>query len=115
MSVERQCEDLLRRLSLNDEKTLESILGPGIGDPETSELGAKTSALVRLGALVATDSADPSYQWAVGVALATGASDDEIVDVLLTVAPIVGVARVSSAAPGIAQALGYEHQLPNVS
>jgi 4-carboxymuconolactone decarboxylase len=112
MSVERQREDLLRRLALNDETTLQSILGPGVGEPETSELGAKTSALVRLGALVATESADASYQWAVGVALATGASEEEIVDVVLAVAPIVGVARVNSAAAGVAQALGYE---PDVS
>ena len=111
MSVERHREDLLRRLSLNDETTLEGVLGSGVGDLETSELGAKTTSLVRLGALVATESADASYQWAVGVALASGASEEEIVDVLLAVAPIVGVARVNSAAPGLAQALGYEREV----
>jgi len=114
MSVELSREDLLRRLSLNDEAALESIVGPGIADIDTSELGAKTCALVRIGALVATASADASYQWAVEVALARGASEDEIVDVLLSVAPIVGAARVNAAAPGLATALGYEPELPRI-
>ena len=40
--------------------------------------------------------------------LKAGASYDEIVGVLVAVIPIVGVARVVSAAPNLALALGYD-------
>ena len=42
------------------------------------------------------------------MALAAGASEDEIVDLLLVLAPIVGVARVTAAAPELGVALGYD-------
>jgi alkylhydroperoxidase/carboxymuconolactone decarboxylase family protein YurZ len=41
----------------------------------------------------------------VEAALVAGATDDDIVDVLAAVAPIVGLARVSTAAPKLALAL----------
>ncbi len=107
-SSERQREDLLRRLALNDESTVETVLGADVADLGGSGLGARTAALLRLAALVATDSPSASYQWGVGVALAAGASEDEIVDLLLVLAPIVGVARVTAAAPELGVALGYD-------
>jgi 4-carboxymuconolactone decarboxylase len=74
-----------------------------------TELGGRTGALVRLAALIALEAAPASYQWAVHGALATGASEDDIVAVLTAVAPIVGAARVSSAARELGPALGFEH------
>ena len=62
-------------------------------DIENSELGDKPHALIRLAALIASQSAAPSYQWAVRFR-AAGVSDDEVAGVLMTVAPIVGI-RVS--------------------
>jgi alkylhydroperoxidase/carboxymuconolactone decarboxylase family protein YurZ len=44
----------------------------------------------------------------VHVALAAGATDEEIVGVLAAVAPVVGSARVNAAAPALGRALGYE-------
>ena len=98
----------MRRLALNDESTVETVLGADVADLGGSGLGARTTALLRLAALVATDSPSASYQWGVGVALAAGASEDEIVDLLLVLAPIVGVARVTAAAPELGVALGYD-------
>ncbi len=40
--------------------------------------------------------------------MAAGATDDEIADVLLAIAPVVGLARVVCAAPDVAIALGYD-------
>jgi hypothetical protein len=40
--------------------------------------------------------------------LSAGATDAEVVDVLVTVAPVVGTERVSSAAPRVGLALGYD-------
>ena len=42
------------------------------------------------------------------MALASGATVDEIVGVLIAVAPTVGLARVVSAAPAVAAAIGYD-------
>ena len=40
--------------------------------------------------------------------MAAGASKDEIADVLLVIAPVAGLGRVVSAAPGVATALEYD-------
>jgi 4-carboxymuconolactone decarboxylase len=68
----------------------------------------KTASLARLAALVALHAAPGSYERGVGAALAAGATADEVVDTLTAVAPTVGLARVVSAAPGLALALGYD-------
>ena len=115
MSDEPRCAGLLRRLAVNDARTIGSIFASDVTDPENSELGDKTGALVRLAALIASDCGGPSYQWAVNGARAAGVRDDEMTGVLLTVAPIIGIARVASAAPGLASALGYELEFPERS
>ena len=101
-------EDLLRRLALHDEIAIASILGPPMADLDGCELSDRTNAQVRLAALVALEAAPASYQWAVGVALAAGVTEDEIVGVVLSVAAVVGAARVHSAAAALVGALGYE-------
>lgn len=97
----------LRSLALNDEGFVAS-LGMRNDTVELSNLDPKTHALVRVGALVAIDAAPSSYQATIDLALAAGASVDEIVGTLIAVAPTVGVARVVSAAPELALALGYD-------
>ena len=94
----------LRRLAFSD---------AGFGEDAVrgaafEELDAKTLALVRLAALVAVDSAIPSYGMQADVALGAGATVVEIVDVLVAVVPIVGLPRVVAAAPKLAIALGYD-------
>ena len=106
MSDEPECAGLLRRLAVSDDGTIGSIFAGEITDLENSELGDKAHALVRLAALIATDSGAPSYQWAVSVARAAGVTDDEVAGVLMSVAPIVGMARVASAAPGARDSVG---------
>ncbi len=71
-------------------------------------LDEKTAALVRLAALVALGAAPTPYRRCVDVALAAGADVDDVVDTLKAVAPCVGLARVVSAAPGLALAIGYD-------
>jgi alkylhydroperoxidase/carboxymuconolactone decarboxylase family protein YurZ len=106
--VKREHEDLLRRLTLNDEAAIESLIGTAVGDPDIAELDAKTRALVRLAALIALDSAAASYQWSIASALAAGARDGEVVGVLVALAPIVGAVRVSAAAPEVALGIGCD-------
>jgi len=101
-------KETLRRLALNDESFVESELRMGCDTVEVSRLDPKTHALVRLGAALAIDAAPSSYQSAVEPALAAGASIDEVVGTLIAVAPTIGLARVVSAAPELALALGYD-------
>ncbi len=101
-------KETLRRLALNDELFVESVLGMGHDTVEVSRLDPKTHALVRLGASLAIDAAASSYQANAEMALASGADIDEIVGTLIAVAPTVGLTRVVSAAPELALALGYD-------
>jgi 4-carboxymuconolactone decarboxylase len=101
-------EENLRRLALHDERCIESVLAMPIRSGEPSELQPRTHALVRLGAVVAIGAGPVSYHWAVGAALAAGATTDDIVGTLVAVAPISGLARVLSATPEVALSIGYD-------
>ena len=57
---------------------------------------------------VAIGSPGVCLEWSASRALAAGASEDEIADVLLAIAPVAGLGRVVAAAPDVATALGYD-------
>jgi 4-carboxymuconolactone decarboxylase len=101
-------EENLRRLALHDERCIEAVLAMPMRSSESSGLHPRTYALVRLAALVALGAGSVSYHWAVGAALAAGATADDIVGTLVAVAPISGLARVLSATPEIALSIGYD-------
>ncbi len=107
-AVSASYEELLRRLTISDSRFLESLTANNPGDVPAARLDARTGALVRLGALVAIDAPAATFQCSVDAALASGATPDEVVDVLLTVAPLIGSARVTAAAPKLAFAVGYD-------
>jgi hypothetical protein len=69
---------------------------------EVCDLDERELMLVRIAALVAVDAPPLSY-----LANAGAASDVGVTLVLVAVAPIVGTARVVSAAGNIARALGF--------
>ena len=73
-----------------------------------SGIDARSHALLRIAALIAVDAAPPSFMSAVQAGLDAGATYEEIVGTLIAVMPIVGVARVVSAAPNLGLALGYD-------
>jgi alkylhydroperoxidase/carboxymuconolactone decarboxylase family protein YurZ len=100
-------ELLLRRLALNDEGSVEMVLARGSRTEAGTMLVPKVDLLVRLGALLALGAATTSLRTTVERAKRAGATDDEIVGVLLAVAPAVGQARVVSTAPKLATAIGY--------
>jgi alkylhydroperoxidase/carboxymuconolactone decarboxylase family protein YurZ len=58
--------------------------------------------------LVAVGGAVPSYGAQTDAAVSAGATAAEIVDVLVSVIPIIGLPRVVAAAPKLAMALGYD-------
>ena len=98
----------LRRLALRDDEFIESLLAGDRESAAASGIDRRSHALVRLGALIAMNAAPPSYMSAIDAADEAGVSRDEIVGTLIAVLPIVGAARVVSAAPSLGLAIGYD-------
>jgi 4-carboxymuconolactone decarboxylase len=94
-------ERLLCKLSLHDERSVRAA-------PDLSSLDPKVQALVALGALLSVGAATVSVRVGVDDAYRAGASEDEIVGVLLAIAPAIGHARTVAVAPRLALALGYD-------
>ena len=101
-------QETLRRLAMIDEGFVEGQAGMMLDPPGTLALDPKTAALLRVGAAIAAEASAVGLEWSTGRALAAGASEDEIADVLLAIAPVAGLGRISAAAPGVAIALGYD-------
>ncbi len=101
-------QETLRRLAMIDEGFVEDEAGLGLGLAGQSTLDPKTAALLQVGASVAIRSPAVCLEWSTGRALAAGASEDEIADVLLAIAPVAGLGRAVAAAPDVATALGYD-------
>jgi len=100
-------KDHLRRLAVHDVSHLETLSIHGTSFSSTV-IDEKTEALVRFAATVAVDAAPSSCQHAVDVALAAGASREEIVACLEAVTPVTGAPRVVRCVSKVALALGYD-------
>ena len=100
--------EILRRLAIVDEECAGDQAGLGLGTPADWALDAKTAALVRVGALAAIGSPEVCLEWSATRALAVGANEDEITGVLLAIAPVIGLGRITGAVPGVAAALEYD-------
>lgn len=81
---------------------------------EFSTLDEETLMLVRIAALVAMDAPPASYLMNLGAAGEIGVDDEQVRGVLAAIAPIVGTARIASAATDIVQALGLAIELAEI-
>jgi 4-carboxymuconolactone decarboxylase len=110
-------EQLLRALATGEQSLVRSVLDVSPvrtrapENPTARALPPATGALVHLAALLAAGASTTSLRWAVELASRVGARDEEIVDVLATVAAVVGSARVVAAAPRLALAIGYDIEI----
>ena len=91
---------------MSDTPVLDLLAGMTADSIEASGLDAQTLVLVRLAALVAIDAPDASYLMNLGVASELEIDVAQVQDVLAAVAPIVGTARIVSAALNIMEAIG---------
>src|SRR5690348_8133757 len=93
-----EAEQLLRSLSESEDESLQRVLAlrPDAGDGGECEIALtpRIRTLVRLAALVAGDASTTSLRWAVELAWSTGAVDEEIVGVLLSIGREVGLPRI---------------------
>jgi len=82
---------------------------------EVSTLDDESLMLVRIAALVAVDAPPSSYLLNIGAAGDVGIDADQVQGVLAAVAPIVGTARIASAAGNIVRALGFAEELAELA
>ena len=74
---------------------------------EASDLDPAAQILLRFAALVALDAAPASYLFHFGAGAEQGLTLEDAQQVLVTLAPVVGTARIVSAASKIRRALGF--------
>jgi 4-carboxymuconolactone decarboxylase len=98
----------LRRLAVRDDRYIETLLQTDRASATLAGLDDRSHALLRIAALVAVNAPAPAYMSCVEAAVRAGLSYDEIVGVLIAVLPLVGIARVVSAAPNLGLAVGYD-------
>jgi alkylhydroperoxidase/carboxymuconolactone decarboxylase family protein YurZ len=78
----------------NETPVLDTIAAMTLDSVERCGLEAETLLLVRIAALAAVDAKPVSYLAHVGPAVEAGVTIEQVQDVLVAVAPIVGTARV---------------------
>ncbi len=98
----------LRRMAIIDDGFVEDQARHGLALDTALALDPKTAELLQLGALVTAGSPGVCLEWSTTRALVAGASEDEIADALLAIAPVTGLGRVVAAAREVATALGYD-------
>lgn len=85
---------------------LDTLAAMTVDSIERCGLSPDMLILTRIAALAASDAPPISYLAHIDPALHTGMTAAQLQDVLVAIAPIVGTARVMTAAGNIAEALG---------
>lgn len=104
MTSQTAPESTLSSIAQGDAPVLERLVAMNLDSLEGSGLDEKTYFLVRLAALVAMDAAPVSYLVNLGLAKDVGVTLEEAQGTLIAIAPMVGSARVASAAGKILRA-----------
>ena len=96
--------DQLRAIADGKSAVLEELARMQVSTLDRCKLDKETYLLVRLAALVATDAAPVSYRAHLGGAGDPPISSRQVLGTLAAIAPVVGSARVLSAASRLARA-----------
>jgi 4-carboxymuconolactone decarboxylase len=97
---------LLRRLALNEQSAVNAVMSSELGDVDT--LDPRTAVLVRIAALLSVDADPATFQWAVELGIAAGVDDGDVYRTLVVVAPIIGMARLTSSLPHLLAAFDLD-------
>ena len=106
VEVSEETQSLLGVLAQGDPDLLAAGLEVRADWRARSGLDGRGYALVKLAALIALDAPPASYIWQVGNALAEGATPEDLLGVLIAIAPQVGGPKLVAAAPELMLALG---------
>ncbi|MEU6573999.1 carboxymuconolactone decarboxylase family protein [Streptomyces sp. NPDC046805] len=85
---------------------IDTIAAMTIDSVERCHMDERTLILARIAALVAMDAPAISYLAHINPAIKADFTAEQLQDLLIAIAPVVGTARVMSAASHIAQAFG---------
>ncbi|KES07595.1 carboxymuconolactone decarboxylase [Streptomyces toyocaensis] len=85
---------------------LDTLVAMTVDSVERCGLDQETFMLTRIAALAASDAPPISYIAHIDPAIQSGMTAEKVQDVLVAIAPVVGTARVMTAAANIAKALG---------
>jgi len=91
----------------NDTSVSDTLLVMTATSLDNSDLSPRELMIARIAALVAIDASAASYALNAIPATDSGITLDDVEDILVAVAPIVGTARVVSATANIAEGLGF--------
>jgi len=106
MSATSSPEQNISALAEGDAPVLETLAQMTLDTFERSGLDAQTYTLVRLAALAAMDAAPVSYLLNLGAAEEMGVPIETVQGMLVAIAPVVGSARVVSAAGKMIRGIG---------
>ena len=91
----------------NETPVSDALLAMTVTSLEISDLSPRELMIARIAALVAVDAPAASYALNALPATESGINLDDVEDILIAVAPIVGTTRVVSATANIARGLGF--------
>jgi 4-carboxymuconolactone decarboxylase len=103
---ESPSQSTLSDVARGDAPVLERLIAMNLDSMEHSQLDPRTYFLVRIAALVAMDAAPVSYVVNLGLAAEVGVTLEDAQGALIAIAPVVGTARVASAAGKVLRAFG---------
>jgi 4-carboxymuconolactone decarboxylase len=105
-AVAQETHEALRGVSAGDLGMIESAVGLREAHMEATGLDPRAFALVKIAALIALDAPPASYAWQVPNAFVEGVTPEDLLGVLIAVAPQVGGPKVVAAAPELMLAMG---------
>ena len=106
VDVSDNAREVLNALAHGDPDLLAAGLEIRANWEAKSGLDARAYSLVKLAALIALDAPPASYLWQVANALESGATPEDLIGVLIAIAPQVGGPKIVAAAPELMIALG---------
>jgi 4-carboxymuconolactone decarboxylase len=104
-------QEQLSNVARGSAPVLEQLAAMTLDTLENSGMDERTYHMVRLAALVASDAAPVSYLVNMGAAADAGVTLEHTQGVLVAVSPIVGSARIASAAGKLLRAYGLAEAL----
>jgi len=106
MTIQADTEQTLSSVANGEAPVLEQLVAMNLDSMVLSGLDELSYSLVRLAALVAMDAAPVSYLINLELAAESGMTIEQARGTLVAIAPLVGSARVASAAGNILRAYG---------
>jgi alkylhydroperoxidase/carboxymuconolactone decarboxylase family protein YurZ len=102
-------------LAGGDLSVIDNLMKMHEGTLEASHLDPRSYSLVRIAALATLDAAPVSWLTHLALSDEAGVSPEQIVGTLIAIAPVIGTARIVTAARGILGAMGLAVDLEEAS